>query len=116
MKLFTLLTFFYLFTLPNNYSDPTELQIKVLQAIENEDYTYVEYVIKNKLISPRARINGKPLIIHAAIQDKAEMILLLANYGALLIEPYCDEGKDIMEYAIENNSIHAQAQLIIIRA
>ena len=44
------------------------------------------------------------------------MILLLANYGALLIEPYCDEGKDIMEYAIENNSIHAQAQLIIIRA
>ena len=44
------------------------------------------------------------------------MILLLANYGALLIEPFCDEGKDIMDYAIENKSIHAQAQLIIIRA
>ncbi len=116
MKLFTLLTFCFLFTLSNNYSDPTELQIKVLQAIENEDYNYVEYVIKNKLISPHSRINGKPLIIHAAIYDKAEMILLLANYGALLIEPFCDEGKDIMDYAIENKSIHAQAQLIIIRA
>ena len=44
------------------------------------------------------------------------MILLLANHGALLIEPFCDEGKDIMEHAIENNAIYAQAQLIVIRA
>ena len=56
------------------------------------------------------------MIIHAAIHDKAEMILLLATYGAMLIEPICDEGKDIMEYAIENNALHAQAQIIIIKA
>ena len=62
------------------------------------------------------KINGKPLIIHAAIHDKAEMILLLATYGAMLVEPTCDEGKDIMEYAKENNAIHAQAQIIIIKA
>ena len=62
------------------------------------------------------KVNGKPLIIHAAIHDKAEMILLLATYGAMLIEPLCDEGKDIMEHAKENNAIHAQAQIIIIKA
>ena len=61
------------------------------------------------------KVNGKPLIIHAAIHDKAEMILLLATYGAMLIEPICDEGKDIMEYAIENNALHAQAQIIVIK-
>lgn len=89
---------------------------KILNAIESENYIFIENLIKSKELSPHARINGKPLIIHAAIYDKAEMILLLANYGALLIEPFCDEGKDIMDYAIENKSIHAQAQLIIIRA
>jgi hypothetical protein len=62
------------------------------------------------------KINGKPLIIHAAIHDKAEMILLLATHGAMLVEPICDEGKDIMEHAKENNAIHAQAQIIIIKA
>ena len=30
--------------------------------------------------------------------------------------PICDEGKSIMEYAIEFNSVKAQAQIIIIRA
>jgi hypothetical protein len=44
------------------------------------------------------------------------MILLLATYGAMLVEPKCDEGKSIMEYAKESNAIHAQAQIIIIQA
>ena len=50
------------------------------------------------------------------ILDKPEMILLLATYGAMTIDPVCEEGKNIMEYAQENNSILAQAQIIIIRA
>ena len=44
------------------------------------------------------------------------MILLLAQYAALLYECVCVDGKDIMQYAKENNSIHAQAQIILIRA
>jgi|TARA_E500000305_G_C3924234_1_gene189638 hypothetical protein len=116
MKLFTLLTFFYLFTFSNNYSDPTELQTKVLQAIVNEDYEYIETVIKNKTIKSTDYIEGKPLAIHAAIHNKPEMILLLAQYAALLYECVCVDGKDIMQYAKENNSIHAQAQIILIRA
>lgn len=95
---------------------PVSIEEQALNAIIVEDYNTIENLIKNKKLSSRARINGKPLIIHAAIHDKAEMILLLANYGALLIEPFCDEGKDIMEHAIENNAIYAQAQLIVIRA
>ncbi|MDA0935883.1 MAG: hypothetical protein O2878_02025 [Bacteroidetes bacterium] len=94
----------------------TEIEKMALIAIENEDYDYIENVLSSGAISPRAVVNGKPLIIHAAIHDKAEMILLLASYGAMINNPICDEGKDIMEYAKENNAIHAQAQIIIIRA
>ena len=94
----------------------TEIEKMALIAIENEDYDYLDKVLSSGIISPRTVINGKPLIIHAAIQDKAEMILLLASYGAMIVNPTCDEGKDIMEHAQENNAIHAQAQIIIIRA
>jgi hypothetical protein len=94
----------------------TVIEEKILLAIQSENYESIEELLKSGTISPRMRINGKPLIIHAAIHDKAEMILLLATYGAMLIEPVCDEGKDIMEYAKENKAIHAQAQIIVIRA
>ncbi len=89
---------------------------KTLTAIQTENYEYIDQLIQSGKINPRMKINGKPLIIHAAIHDKAEMILLLATYGAMLVEPICDKGKDIMEYAKENNAIHAQAQIIIIKA
>ena len=92
------------------------IEEKALTAIQTEDYVFIEQHIQSGTINPRMKINGKPLIIHAAIHDKAEMILLLATYGAMLVEPTCDEGKDIMEYAKENNAIHAQAQIIIIKA
>lgn len=92
------------------------IEEKALMAIQTENYEYIEELLQSGTISPRMTINGKPLIIHAAIHDKAEMILLLASYGAMLIEPICDEGKDIMEHAKENNAIHAQAQIIVIKA
>jgi len=87
-----------------------------LMAVQTENYEYIEKLLETGVISSRMRVNGKPLIIHAAIHDKPEMILLLATYGAMLIEPVCDDGKDIMEYAKQNNSIRAQAQIIIIKA
>ena len=89
---------------------------KALNAIHNEDYVFIENIIKDGILNPRASIAGKPLIIYAAINDKAEMVLLLASYGAMIKDPVCDEGKNIMEYAIENKAIHAQAQIILIRA
>ena len=92
------------------------LEEKMLMAIRTENYEFIEQLLQSGKINPRMKVNGKPLIIHAAIHDKAEMILLLATYGAMLIEPICDEGKDIMEHAIENNALHAQAQIIVIKA
>ena len=94
----------------------TLLEGKMLMAIQTENYEYIEQLLQSDKINPRMKVNGKPLIIHAAIHDKAEMILLLATYGAMLIEPICDEGKDIMEHALENNALHAQAQIIFIKA
>ena len=92
------------------------IEEKTLLAIHTENYEYIEELLQSGTITPRMTINGKPLIIHAAIHDKAEMILLLASYGAMIIEPICDEGKGIMEHAIENKAIHAQAQIIVIKA
>ena len=92
------------------------IEQETLMAVQTENYEYIEKLIETGVISSRMKVNGKPLIIHAAIHDKPEMILLLATYGAMLIEPLCDDGKDIMEYAKENNSIRAQAQIIIIKA
>ena len=92
------------------------IEQETLMAVQTENYEYIEKLLETGVISSRMKVNGKPLIIHAAIHDKPEMILLLATYGAMLIEPICDDGKDIMEYAKENNSIRAQAQIIIIKA
>ena len=92
------------------------IEQQTLTAVQTENYEYIENLLVTGVISSRMKVNGKPLIIHAAIHDKPEMILLLAKYGAMLIEPLCDDGKDIMEYAKENNSIRAQAQIIIIKA
>ena len=91
------------------------IEEKTLLAIQTENYKYIEELLQSGAISPRMTINGKPLIIHAAIHDKAEMILLLASYGAMIVEPICDEGKDIMEHAMENKAIHANAQIIVIK-
>ena len=92
------------------------LEEKALIAIQSDNYAYIESAINNGLLSPRTMVDGKPLIIHAAILDKPEMILLLATYGAMIIDPICEDGKNIMEYAQEYNSILAQAQIIVIRA
>ena len=92
------------------------IEEKTLVAVQTENYEYIEKLLETGVISSRMKVNGKPLVIHAAIHDKPEMILLLATYGAMLIEPVCDDGKDIMDHAIENNSIRAQAQIIIIKA
>ena len=103
-------------SISNAYVGLSLIEEKAIDAIQNEDYVFIEKIINDGILSPRASIAGKPLIIHAAINDKAEMLLLLASYGAMIKDPVCEEGKYIMEYAIENNAIHAQAQIILIRA
>lgn len=92
------------------------IEERALYAIQSEDYDYIEAKLNSGSLSPIAKVDGKPLIIHAAILDKPEMILLLSSYGAMIMDPVCEKGKNLMEYAIENNAIYAQAQIIVIRA
>ncbi|MCH1609110.1 MAG: hypothetical protein L7S52_05055 [Flavobacteriaceae bacterium] len=92
------------------------IEERALYAIQSEDYDYIEAKLNSDSLSPIAKVDGKPLIIYAAILDKPEMILLLSSYGAMIMDPVCEEGKNLMEYAIENNAIYAQAQIIVIRA
>ena len=92
------------------------IEERALYAIQSEDYDYIEAKLNSGSLSPVAKVDGKPLIIYAAILDKPEMILLLSTYGAMIMDPVCEEGKNLMEYAIENNAIYAQAQIIVIRA
>ena len=90
---------------------------KALMAIKSDNYAYIESVINRGLLNPKTVVDGKPLIIHAAILDKPEMILLLASWSSkMIIDPICEDGKNIMEQSKENNSILAQAQIIVIRA
>ncbi|MEK9608657.1 MAG: hypothetical protein VW058_03165 [Flavobacteriaceae bacterium] len=92
------------------------IEERALYAIQSEDYDYIEAKLNSGSLSPNAKVDGKPLIIYAAILDKPEMILLLSSYGAMIMDPVCEKGKNLMEYAIENNAIYAQAQIIVIRA
>mgnify|MGYP001303805132 FL=1 len=92
------------------------IEERALYAIQSEDYDYIEAKLNSGTLSPVAKVDGKPLIIYAAILDKPEMLLLLSSYGAMIMDPVCEEGKNLMEYAIENNAIYAQAQIIVIRA
>ena len=92
------------------------IEERALYAIQSEDYDYIEAKLNSGTLSPVAKVDGKPLIIYAAILDKPEMILLLSSHGAMIMDPVCEEGKNLMEYAIENNAIYAQAQIIVIRA
>jgi len=92
------------------------LEEKMVDAIASEDYEFVESVLKSKQVSPTSMVYGKPLIIHAVIHNKPEMVLLLAEYGAMRVDPLCEDGKDVFDYAKEYESTLALAQIIVIRA
>ncbi len=95
------------------FASPEE---RMVDAIASEDYQFVESVLKSKRVKPTALVYGKPLIIHAVIHNKPEMVLLLAEYGAMRVDPLCKDGKDVFDYAQEYGSTLALAQIIVIRA
>ena len=65
---------------------------KALMAIKSDNYAYIESVINRGLLNPKTVVDGKPLIIHAAILDKPEMILLLASHSEELLKKYCTKA------------------------
>ncbi|MGB1979559.1 MAG: ankyrin repeat domain-containing protein [Flavobacteriales bacterium] len=87
----------------------------LVTAIQNEDYNYVEKIIKNNQYLIDKRINGKTLIIHAATMNKPEMIRLLYDLGAD-INLRCEEGYSPEEHANFKKSFNALAEIIVIKA
>ena len=100
--------FFFSVETPSNFTVET-----VIQAMENEDFTFVEEALTKGGLSPNAFFEGKSLLVHAVMLDKAEMVRLLIVKGAHLYMA-SEEGMIPMDYAIKYQKIHAQAELIVI--
>lgn len=112
---------FLIYTLMNVFSNvPAETNIEisaetVISAIAKDDFEFMENAFKQKRLNPNQRYNGKTLLIHAVLHDKAEMVNLLVTQGARLDIPG-DEGLTPMEHAQKTQAIHALAELIVITA
>ena len=107
--------FLGLITFTYNLFTVSSLENKLLNALQNQDYVFIEKTIDSNLVDVNIKIKGKTLLIYACIYDKPEMVLLLLNKGALLNMP-CDFGFTPEEHAVLNNSIYALAQIIIVKA
>tara|TARA_X000001036_G_scaffold323313_1_gene301768 strand:+ start:425 stop:751 length:327 start_codon:yes stop_codon:yes gene_type:complete len=88
---------------------------KVISAIENNNYSYIEEILDKRLIGRNDLFNGKTLIIHAVINDNGEMINLLVRKGCSL-QVTCEEGYLPIEWAEKLNKIYALAEIIVISA
>jgi len=92
----------------NDYNDI------IIKEITNNNYQAVNDLLSKRLISSRSVVDGKPLLIHAVINDKADMVNLLIRYGAQPYADYCDQGYNAHEWAIKSESYYARAELIIV--
>ena len=117
MKLFTLLLSATLFSFSTPKTTPLtpEQKAEVIRAFDTLNYVYFETAIAKRQLDPNQYIDGKPLLIHAVINDQPEMVRLLLSYGARLSST-SNEGHDVDFYADKYNAIHAKAELIVIRA
>jgi len=88
---------------------------KVISAIENNNYSYIEEILDKRLIGRNDLFNGKTLIIHAVINDNGEMINLLVRKGCSL-QVSCEDGYLPIEWAEKLNKIYALAEIIVISA
>lgn len=110
--------FFYLlaslFFGTNIYASAEELSAeKIITAITQDDFNFIQQAIESRKLSPNEMIQGKTLLIHAVELDKAEMVNLLVRSGARLDIPDTN-GYTPMEIARKENKVYALAELIVI--
>ena len=87
----------------------------IIEAIQNNNFEFIETGLSKGLIDRNATYNGKTLLIHAVINDNAEMINVLVRKGCSLSVPG-DEGYLPEEWARKLNKVHALAEIIVITA
>lgn len=94
----------------------TDVETELLSAINEGNYNKVNSILTVNRIHASEKIDGKPLLVHAVIADKANIVYLLSLRGAQLYADYCDEGYNAMDWAKKSGSYYARAELIMIAA
>lgn len=95
-------------TLANDYNNI------IVEGIIKNDYKVVSDLLSKRLINSRSVVDGKPLLIHAVINDKPDMVNLLIRYGAQSYADFCNEGYNAHEWAVKSQSYYARAELIVV--
>ena len=86
----------------------------IVKGIIKNDYKVVSDLLSKRLINSRSVVDGKPLLIHAVINDKPDMVNLLIRYGAQPYADFCNEGYNAHEWAVKSQSYYARAELILV--
>ena len=95
-------------TLANDYNNI------IVEGIIKNDYKVVSDLLSKRLINSRSVVDGKPLLIHAVINDKPDMVNLFIRYGAQPYADFCNEGYNAHEWAVKSQSYYARAELIVV--
>ena len=96
-------------------SSHVDLPERVLEAIRNDDYKFVELALVSGQIDVNEYYNGKTYLIYASIYNKPEMVRLLFTLGADFLKR-CDQGYLPIEHAKHHQAVYARAELIVLQA
>ena len=91
-----------------------DIKTELLNAINEGNYNKVNSMLIVNQIYATEKIDGKPLLVHAIIADKANIVYLLCLRGAQPFTHFCDEGYNAMDWAKKSGSYYARAELIMI--
>lgn len=116
-KIFCLLTILSLqfqFANQESFVKVNDYNQIIIKEIINNNYKVVNDLLSKRLINSRSVVDGKPLLIHAVINDRPDMVNLLIRFGAQPYADYCDEGFNAHEWAVKSESYYARAELIVV--
>ena len=91
----------------------TDIETELLNAINEGNYNKVNSMLIVNQIHATEKIAGKPLLVHAILADKANIVYLLCLRGAQPFADFCDEGYNAMDWAKKSGSYYARAELIM---
>ena len=112
--LLTILSLQFQFANQESFVKVNEYNQIIIKEIINNNYKVVNDLLSKRLINSRSVVDGKPLLIHAVINDRPDMVNLLIRFGAQPYADYCDEGFNAHEWAVKSESDYARAELIVV--
>ncbi|MDC0210613.1 hypothetical protein OAJ91_02665 [Flavobacteriaceae bacterium] len=98
-----------------NLNSNNSVEELMLKSIKSNNLDEVKKLLSSRKLSARSVIDGKPLLVHAVLNDNANVVNLLIRYGAQPFTDICSEGLNAMEWSKKSNSYFARAELIVIK-